>query len=972
MASVRVTLLGGFAATVDGARVPDSAWRLKKARELVKLLALARGRRLHREQAMDVLWPDRDPAAAANNLHQAIHVARRALEPGAIELRDEVLTLQAESDVQAFELAADRARRLRLPAAYRGALALYVGDLLPENRYDDWAEEPREELAALAAMLADELEALGTEQADRPFSVPVDASSFVGRARELAELDALLRRTRLLTLAGTGGAGKSRLALELARSAEASYPGGAALVELAALTASESVADAVARALDVEALPGQEPVDAVVDFLVPRTQLVVLDNCEHLLGAVASLADRLLRSATELTILTTSREPLHVAGEVVFRVPSLDIPDPELVLGPEELLGYEAVRLFVDRAASAAPGFELDEANAADVARICFRLDGLPLALELAAARAGALGPADVAERLDDRFRLLRRDGRASPTRRDALLATLQWSHDLLLADERVLFRRLAAFSGSFDLAAAERVCAAGELAPEDVADVLARLVEKSLVSIDERRSVERRYRLLDTVQLYAREQLRGAREEEALAGQHARWALGRAVAQRGAPALDGDAANMRAALDTLLETAPVDALRLATALGPFWLRRIELREARRRFQETLTAAPARDLLRCEALLAAGAIEFRSGALGVGQELAQEAYAVAVEIGDPRAEWRSLQRMGEFGIASDAADVTVPWIERALEVARREGARAWEAIGIYSLGVAQWLLGHLDVADDHVGRSVDILRELDPSEPVPSPANIAEIRASARADRPSLPLVFEDTLQPFTEISCGEAVAYALANQAGIARASGDHDRARDLLDESGARFEQLGDGRGTATVLVRRAYLDLAEGSLVHAHAQLEEALELRRRQRDRRAVGLALSGLGLVETLAGDYDLADEHLDEALALFRRAGDRWGLASTLWRTADLAFAREDVDAAEAALEEALGVIAVTERQRWIANTLLGLSDVALLRDDPERATALLEEARERYALRDDGAGVADVETRLEGLLRGH
>ena len=181
-----MTLLGGFAVAVDGAPVPESAWRLRKARELVKLLALAPGHRLHREQAMEVLWPDRDPAAAANNLHQAVHVARRALDPDAIELRDEVLTLHAEIDVDAFELAADRARRLRLPAAYRGALAAYDGELLPENRYDDWAEDRRDELASLADLLAAELDELGAQHSDRPFSVPVDASSFVGRDRELA------------------------------------------------------------------------------------------------------------------------------------------------------------------------------------------------------------------------------------------------------------------------------------------------------------------------------------------------------------------------------------------------------------------------------------------------------------------------------------------------------------------------------------------------------------------------------------------------------------------------------------------------------------------------------------------------------------------------------------------------------------------------------------------------------------------
>ena len=383
MGNVSVSLLGGFAAAVDGVSVPDGAWRLKKARELVKLLALAPGHRVHREQAMDVLWRDRGPAAAANNLHQAVYVARRALGATAIEVREESLHLVADVDVDRLEFAAADARRLGTPAAYRAALSLYGGELLPENRYDDWVEGRRGELAELADELEDGA-ALGSADAARPPPLPVDASSFVGRDRELAELKALLPTTRLLTLAGAGGVGKTRLALELARAAETSYPGGAALIELAALTDATLVPDAVAAALDVRAMAGQALIDAVVDFLVPRSLLLVLDNCEHLLAAAAGLADTLLRSAPELTILATSREPLRVPGEVVFRVPSLDIPDPEQTLEPRELLRYEAVRLFVKRAAAAAPGFAVDEENAVDIARICLRLDGLPLALELA------------------------------------------------------------------------------------------------------------------------------------------------------------------------------------------------------------------------------------------------------------------------------------------------------------------------------------------------------------------------------------------------------------------------------------------------------------------------------------------------------------------------------------------------------------------------------------------------------------
>jgi predicted ATPase len=963
---VTVTLLGGFAAAVDGTAVPDSAWRLKKARELVKLLALARAHRLHREQAMDVLWRDLAPAAAANNLHQAVHVARRALGPEAIDVHDEVLSLTAEVDVDALDAAAADARRLKTPAAYRAALSLYRGELLPENRYDDWAEARREELATLATELADEWEELGSAAA---FGLPADASSFVGRGRELTELESLLQRTRLLTLAGTGGVGKTRLALELARGVEPSYESGAALVELAPISDPRLVPDAVAAALDVRPLPEQEPVEAVIDFLTRRTLLLVLDNCEHLLMATSAFADTLLRSAPQLTILTTSREPLRAPGEVVFRVPSLDIPDPDRPQPTEQLAGYEAVSLFVERATAASPGFTLDEENADDVARICLRLDGLPLALELAAARLGALSTAAIAARLDDRFRLLRSGSHAAPTRQQTLTATLQWSHDLLEPDERVLLRRLAIFAGGFELEAVEEVCALDGIDAPEIADVLGRLVEKSLVTVEDR-GRRRRYRLLETVRLYARERLDEAGETAALADRHARWALALAERRRDSPWLDRESANLRTALDTLLAREPDAALRLCVALTPFWLRRIELEEAKRRFATALEAAPERTLLLAETLIAAAAIDFRSGTLAHGTALAEESHAVAVEIGDPRAQWRALQFLGEVGVAGDSADA-LPRLERALAFARAEGFDAAASLGVHSLGVVHWMLGDLADADRLLDESIAGFRALEGSaETIPSPLNIAEIRTDHLERRPGVQLLFEDTLQPFVEVSCETAVSYALANQAGVARVLGDLSRAHALLDESRARFESAGDESGLATVLVRGAYISFVEGDLDAARRELQSALELRTRLRDRRGRGLALSGLGLIETTAGEYEAAERYLAEARDIFRRAGDRWGIASTLWRTADLAIARGELDAAEAALQEAHAVVRVTQRERWIANTLAGLAEVAVLRGDAVRAAELLADARDRYALRDDALGVASVDERLAQLAK--
>ncbi len=772
MAGVTITLLGGFSAALDGQPIPDRSWRLKKARDLVKLLALSPGQRLHREQAMDALWPDRSPDAAANNLYQAVHAARRALGPEAIEVREQLITLVAAVDVVQLEETAAEARRTRSAAAYRAALSFSDEPLLPENRYDDWAETRRAELDALRAALRAELDGLG---ADERLGLPGDASSFVGRDRELGQLRILLGRTRLLTLVGTGGAGKTRLALELARTVETGYADGAALIELAVVTTPERAVDALAAALDVRALPGRSLLDAAADFLAGRSLLLVVDNCEHLLAASSMLIDTILRAAPRVTIVATSREPLRTAGEVVFRVPSLAMPDPEVLPRLDELMRYEAIRLFVERADAAAPGFVLVPENAGDVARICVRLDGLPLALELAAGRTGALSPATIAERLDDRFRLLATGSRGAPTRQQTLAATLDWSHDLLEELERVLLRRLSVFAGTFDVPAVEAVCTGDGLDDDEAAHLLGRLVEKSLVAV-EGRDPARRYRLLETVRFYARERLDRARETAALGDRHARWALELAERDPASPGLDVERANLYAALDTLTAVAPEDALRLCIALWPFWLRRIELAEANRRFTSALASPPGDATLRAEALLAASALDLRAGELARGLTRAEESLAT-IGTGEPQRRWRALQFLGGYAITfagQGEIEAAVSWFEQGLEIAQVEGFAAETALGVYSLGVTHWMAGLPD-AEELLGRGLALFRAVEEAgATIPSPINIVEIRPQRGAGRPGLPMVLEETMQPFFEVSAAEATAYVLANCAAAARSRGD------------------------------------------------------------------------------------------------------------------------------------------------------------------------------------------------------
>ena len=962
---VSIKLLGGFAVVAGGEPLTDARWRLRKGRDLVKLLALAPGHRLHREQLMDALWPNGDPVAAANNLNQVVHAARRVLGADRIELRDELFTLHVGVDVDDFELAAAHAHRAGSPTAYRAALSLYGGELLPENRYDDWALARREELEELHRELEGHLEARREERAS---SLPPQASSFVGRDRELRELTSLLGGTRLLTLAGAGGVGKTRLALELARGTAQPHTDGVVFVELASVGEGKLVAGAVATALDIGALPGRTPLEATVDYLAPRKLLLVLDNCEHVLAASATLCDALLRAAPDLKIIATTREPLRIDGEVVFRVPSLAIPDPRRGLGAAELMRYEAVRLLAERASAADPGFAVDADNASDIARICFRLDGLPLALELAAARLDALGTAALAERLDDLFTLLRAGSRAAPTRQQTLLATLQWSYDLLLEDEKLLLRRVAVFTGGFELAAAEAACSGEPLEPTAIADVLARLVEKSLVSTTQS-SRERRYQLLETVRLYALERLDDSGERAAAAARHADWALTIAEREGDSPRLDREAANLRVAHKAM---PAGDALRYCVALLPFWLRRIDLEEAHQRFLDALAAACEHTELRAAALLAMSAIDYRAGTLACGEAHAREGYEIAVDLGLGELQWRALQRVGEFAVSRDDATQAAILLERARRLARRNKLVASEALSAYALGVVRWLVGDLTGAEARLRDSVRTLRSI-ASAPacIQSPLNVAEMRPGDGSSRAQLRIVFEETLQPFMEISYEAAIAYMLANQATIARLSGQAERAQALLDEANERFKKTDDERGQAAVLVRRAYLELSRSSRRQARDLLEEALQIRRRLGDRRGVGMALGGLGLIAILEGDHELAETQLAEAREIFRRAGDRWGLVSSLWRTADLALARGRLGDADAVLKEARGVVGETERRGWIDVTVAMQAEVAKLQGDDTRAAALFAQAREGYAAAADAAGVAAIDAHAKSLAKG-
>jgi predicted ATPase/DNA-binding SARP family transcriptional activator len=1037
---LRLRLLGDFVTQVSGRQVGDAAWRRRKARTLVKLLALAPDHVLHRDQLIEAMWPD--TASGLNNLHQALFAARRALSADDyLQLRDERIALgePVVVDVDEFEAAAALAERTGRPDHAQAAIAAYGGELLPADRYEPWSEPRRDtlrrrycglvadlavaqlkageyaaalellepvhaadpldegiarlliqtQLAAerrpaavttyhrLVEALRDELgvaPAAETQRVGReltaqpehapvttPHNLPLRLSSFVGRERELHEVRAMLRHTRLLTLTGTGGSGKTRLAIELGELLLGHYPGGVHLVELAPLATSDAVPRVVAATLGVQQTPGIDPTAAVARHVRGRLQpmLLVLDNCEHLVDAAAALTHQLLTNAPNLCVLATSRQPLLLPGEVVWRVPSLSLPDHA-----GDLQRYESVRLLLERAAASAPGFELTEGNAGDVVTLCRRLDGLPLALELAAARLRSLPVSELVRRLDDRFALLVGGSRVGLTRQQTLRATVDWSYDLLTEPERILLRRLSVFAGGFTLAAAEEVCPDGELDRGVIAEVLGGLVDRSLVAPEEGAA---RYRLLETIREYAAEKLRD--ETARLGNRHARWALSLAeqaepeLAHTGRPQafrrLAVEDGNLRAALTWLTAGDPPAALRLAGLLWRYWLRSGRLGEGLQVLHRSLDAVPEPTADRARALLGVCGLTNRGGRISAWNVQAAERIAIFAELGDPAGLSQAHYHLGVQGWLTQDFDRSQAAFETALTLATEHGLDAAAAAARYGMAAIAALQGRPDDAEAELTEVLDRVQRLaDSPEPVPVVNVVPVLRRPPGLDHRRV--VFEETAAPFTEPRGRLAVGYVMANLGSVAREAGDYELAHERFEQALRIFEEVGDDVAIAVALSRLGNLAGVTHEMRRAHAQLEAALRVFRRTRDARSIGQTVANLGYWTAIAGDLPRGRAMVERSEAMFREHGDRPGLWAALSHLGALALLAGDVPAARRAEEEEVELQRLIGSHLHLAWCLVSVAEV--VRQGGEDPSALLDEARELfiYTGRADGVAACD------------
>ncbi len=722
-------------------------------------------------------------------------------------------------------------------------------------------------------------------------NLPLPLTSFIGREKEIETIKQLIaphgrgkRSTlqgssmaRLLTLTGAGGSGKTRLALQVAYTALDVFPDSVWFIDFAPLTDPVLVPQNLLTTLGLREQADRSTLTIVTDFLQPKRVLLILDNCEHLIQACAQLVEALLLACPTLHILVTSREALNVAGEILYLVPTLTTPDPAQV-DLDTLPQYEAVQLFVERAQTALPGFWLTNDNTLAVSQICHQLDGIPLALELAAARVKTLRVEQIAARLEDRFDLLTGGSRTALPRHQTLQSLIDWSHDLLLEPECMLLRRLAVFAGGWTLEAAEASCAGDGIEANTILDLMTQLVNKSLILAERKQGQEARYRMLETIRQYASERLLKAGEGEQIRGQHLdfflQWTERAELEVRGPhqlkwlDQLEAEHDNLRVALEWGLAQAGGGeaSLRLASALIAFWHQRGHVSEGRAWLARALSnpAAPYVGATRAKALHVIGYLANSQGDKTTARTLLEESVSL----------WQGLGSTGRTGLAHALA--TLAEATRGLSDHTASRSFAGEAIALFREQDERW------------------------------------------------------------------GLAYALSSLGLTIRDQEDFTLARSVLDESIALWQDLGDQWGLGLATDRLGMVAMRQGDYEVARRHYVDCLAIARRQGDKNSVALAFLDLGIATLNLGDRDQAKAYFEECFTWFRDSGNKSDLAICFYDFGYLALFEGNDQQAQSFFEQELSLARTVAPTWLRSQALFGLAGVAATRGQALRAARLL------------------------------
>lgn len=774
-------------------------------------------------------------------------------------------------------------------------------------------ERPEPIFQILHPALPGDFPPLRTTQAPAT-NLPVQLTSFIGREQEQALAGTLLARAPIVTLTGSGGCGKTRLALQVAADLRDGYADGTWLVELASLSDQALVPQAVATTLGLREEPGRPLLATILGALGSRQMLLVLDNCEQLVGACAELAVALLQGCPHMQLLATSRERLGIRGETIYRVPSLALPAAGQQPTVAELGQYAAVQLFVERARACRPAFTLGADNAGVVAQICARLDGIPLAIELAAARIGSLSVETIAARLDQSIGLLTGGPRDVLPRHQTLRATLDWSWELLSGREQMVLRRLAIFSGGWSLGAAEAVCAGEGIEGWAMAEMLDGLVGKSLVGLDET-AAGTRYALLETVRQFGLERLDAAGELAATRERHLSWCL--ELAQEAEPALTGpeqqawatrleaEHDNLRAALTRSVQEGhqPASGLGLASMLWRFWLMGGHLGEGQRWLERALATTSVTPIAtRASALLGAGNLSHRHGDYQKAGTLYRQGLALQRELGD------------RHGIAG----------------------------ALNGLGLVAWSLGDYAEARLAFEESLALGRELGLGRGIAnSLVNLGNV-ANSQGDFQRARSLYEEGLAQFRAVGDTFNMATSMNNLADLAAYQGDFELAARLQRESLALRREMGDTTGIAQSLSNLGKAIYLQGDAVQGMALLEESVTLNREIGDSQGLASALSNLGNLVYHQGEYERAEAVCAESLALARRAGSKENIVIALTGLGRAAHRRGIPTHAFSLHRQGLVLAREIGNSGLVAHALEGLAGAVAIQGGAAQAARLL------------------------------
>jgi predicted ATPase/class 3 adenylate cyclase len=809
----------------------------------------------------------RDALAATVDLQQALADpaatdgvplrVRCGLHAGVVERRDNdyfgspvnraarIMSAAHGSQVLLSQAVVDGVREM-LPASVslRDLGKVRLKDLsTPEHVYQVVHPQLRQEFPALRSLEA------------TPNNLPQQATSFIGREKDLAELQRLLAKTRLLTLIGSGGCGKTRLCLQVAADSLERFPDGAWLVELAALADPGLVPQTVATVLGLKEAPGKPITQTLTDYLKDKRLLLLLDNCEHLLDGCARLADALLRLCPHAKILASSREALGIGGEQAYRVPSLSLPDPKQAHTPASVAPFEAVQLFTDRALLARTDFQVTHENAGTLASICYRLDGIPLAIELAAARVRALSVEEINSKLDHRFRLLTGGSRTALPRQQTLRSLIDWSYDLLHEPEKRLLQRLSVFAGGWTLEAAEKVCAGEGVKDQDVLDLLTSLCDKSLVLV-EQNDGHYRYRLLETVRQYARERLVEIGGGEAVRDRHRDYFI--TVAEEAKPKLTGaeqaewlqrleqEHENLRAGLDwSLMEPGSGAGLRLCDALLRFWMTRGFLSEGRECCASVLRKAAAKERTKehANAVNAAGTLAYCQADYPAARTLFEESLAIQRQMGDRSGIALSLNSFGNVAYRQGDYPAARVLYEESLAIRRDLGEPSGIAASLNNLGNVDHYQGNLASARALFEKSLAIKRELgDQGGTASTLHNLGSVTYD-QGDFAAALALCKECLGIQRELGDRLAITNSLTNLAALVAALGSVLRAARIWGAEQRLRDEIGSPLSPTDRLAR-------EKSVAAARATLGDDAAFDRAWQEGRALTLELAiELGLAE---------------------------------------------------------------------------------------------------------------------------